>query len=130
MANKNAYKNGVAFKEGNCANPLGAKAHSPLVKAARKLSKEEVAEMIEIVATTPTEEIENIQLGHRSFLEDYLLKGLIKGYREGDLDLLMRVLERVIGKVKEDIHITTEVERLDDDQLKQRAIELAAKLNG
>lgn len=94
---------GKRFQKGQVANPLGAAAHNPVVKAAKKLTAETVARMIEVIANQPSDEMEALKGLKLSFLEEFLLHGLIQARKKGDLDTLLKVLERVVGKVKEQV---------------------------
>jgi flagellar biosynthesis component FlhA len=94
---------GRNIQKGQVLNPHGAGAHNPVVKAARKLTAETVARMIETIATHPSDELDTLKNMKLSFLEDFLLQGLIQAKRKGDLETLLKVLERVIGKVKDQV---------------------------
>jgi flagellar biosynthesis component FlhA len=96
-------KPGRKFQKGQVANPLGAGAHNPVVKAAKKLTAETVARMIEVIANHPSDEMDSLKSMKLSFLEEFLLTGLIQARKKGDLDTLLKVLERVVGKVKEQV---------------------------
>jgi hypothetical protein len=94
---------GRDIAKGQVLNPHGAGAHNPIVKAARSLTAEQVAQMIIMIATHPDDEMDTLKAMKLTFMERFLLDGLIQAKRKGDLETLLKVLERVIGKVKDHV---------------------------
>ena len=98
---------GRDVQKGQVLNPLGARSHNPLVKEIRKLTKESVAHMLEIILHSSPDEINEYKA--KTLLEDWILKGIIVAKRKGDLAPLNALLDRVIGKVKDNVAVEGDV---------------------
>jgi hypothetical protein len=96
-------KPGKKFQKGQVANPLGAAAHNPMVKAVRNLTKERVAEIIEEILTTDPADAHEMKGKAKTVMEAWLMAGIQKAVRNGDLTPLNALLDRLIGKVKDQV---------------------------
>jgi hypothetical protein len=94
---------GKRFQKGQVANPLGAAAHNPMVKAVRNLTKERVAEIIEEILTTDPADAHEMRGKAKTVMEAWLMAGIQKAVRNGDLVPLNALLDRLIGKVKDQV---------------------------
>lgn len=94
---------GKRFQKGQVANPLGAAAHNPVVKAVRNLTKERVAEIIEEILTTDPADAHEMKGKAKTVMEAWLMAGIQKAVRNGDLAPLNALLDRLIGKVKDQV---------------------------
>lgn len=94
---------GKRFQKGQVANPLGAAAHNPMVKAVRNLTKERVAEIIEEILTTDPADAHEMRGKTKTVMEAWLMAGIQKAVRNGDLVPLNALLDRLIGKVKDQV---------------------------
>lgn len=98
---------GKRIQKGQVLNPKGAGAHNPLVREIKKLTKETVAEMLQAILHSNPDEINNYKA--KTLLEDWVLKGIIVAKRKGDLAPLNALLDRVIGKVKDNVAVEGDV---------------------
>lgn len=98
---------GRDVQKGQVLNPKGAGAHNPLVKEIRKMTKETVAEMLQLILHSDPEAITEYK--PKTLLEDWVLKGIIVAKRKGDLTPLNALLDRVIGKVKDNVAVEGDV---------------------
>jgi hypothetical protein len=94
---------GKRFQKGQVANPLGAAAHNPMVKAVRNLTKERVAEIIEDILKTDPANAADMKGKAKTLMELWLMAGIQKAIRNGDLVPLNALLDRLIGKVKDQV---------------------------
>ena len=98
---------GRDIKKGQVLNPNGARSHDPLVKEIRKMTKETVAEMLQVILHSSPDEIDGYK--PKTLLEDWVLKGIIVAKRKGDLTPLNALLDRIIGKVKDNVSLEGDV---------------------
>lgn len=102
------------IKKGQVLNPLGGAAHSPAVKLIRRLTAAEVAELGTLLLTRNIEKLRDIDFdadnnpdSKHSALKAMIAKSCIVAYRKGDFGTVDAILNRLIGKVKEKVELTT-----------------------
>jgi hypothetical protein len=118
---------GKRFQKGQVANPLGAAAHNPMVKAVRNLTKERVAEIIEEILTTDPADAHEMRGKAKTVMEAWLMAGIQKAVRNGDLVPLNALLDRLIGKVKDQVENSGETTArviIENYVAKARALEV------
>lgn len=98
---------GRDIQKGQVLNPRGAAAHDPLVREIKKMTKESVAEMLQAILHATPDEVIDYQ--PKTLLEDWVLKGIIVAKRKGDLAPLNALLDRIIGKVKDNVAVEGDV---------------------
>lgn len=94
---------GKNWVKGQSGNPNGAAVHNPVVKAVRALTKERVAEIIEEILTTDPADAAEMRGKAKTVMEAWLMAGIQKAVRNGDLVPLNALLDRLIGKVKDQV---------------------------
>ena len=94
---------GRDIQKGQVLNPHGAKTHNPMVKAVRNLTKERVAEIIEEILTTDPADAHEMRGKAKTVMEAWLMAGIQKAVKNGDLVPLNALLDRLIGKVKDQV---------------------------
>ena len=94
---------GKNWVKGQSGNPTGGAAHNPVVKAVRALTKERVAEIIEEILTTDPADAHEMKGKAKTVMEAWLMAGIQKAVRNGDLVPLNALLDRLIGKVKDQV---------------------------
>jgi hypothetical protein len=100
---KGSKTGGKNWVKGQSGNPIGAAAHNPMVKAVRNLTKERVAEIIEEILTTDPADAHEMKGKAKTVMEAWLMAGIQKAVRNGDLVPLNALLDRLIGKVKDQV---------------------------
>lgn len=98
------------FKKGVSPNPKGRPPMNELDRQVRKLTKERLNEIISKILTSTPEEIQRIKEDKATdALTAWILSGAAKGIKTGDMDQLEKVLlNRVLGKVKEQVEVSGE----------------------
>lgn len=118
-----AKHGGKNFLPGNCANPLGGRAHSPELRAARKLTNAQLYDVAEMVVSGNLKALETIVRDpESSVLKVWIAKAAAKGIKDGNLGPLEIILNRVLGKPKEtvDIGVTNSREELSTGMTKEQ----------
>lgn len=97
------------IKKGEVRNPLGAGAHDPMLKAVRRLSAAQVAEIGALVITSNLEGLKKIaENPNSSALQVWMATIAIRGVKTGDAHRLDILLNRLVGRVKETIELSGE----------------------
>lgn len=105
---------GKRFQKGNCANPLGAAAHNPVLKSVRRLTKDDLAEVGSFILEGNKKALEEIKENQdSSFLKYVIASALLKSADRGELATLNLLLDRVIGKPKDQIELDATVTARD-----------------
>ena len=117
---------GRPFKKGNNANPRGAAAHNPVVKMIRRMTQEGLGELGSMILNGDIDglrEIKTNPTGHTAF-KALLASAAVTAFDKGDMTAVNALLDRVVGKVKDSVHVTTETQKLTDDELRARIANL------
>lgn len=94
------------FAKGVSGNPLGGKLHDPEIKAIKKLTKEELKEMGSLVLKNNLDALREIKDDPKASVLKVLVASVcIKAIAKGDMHSLDVLLNRLIGKVKEEIAV-------------------------
>ena len=120
MANPNP-KPGKVFVKGQVANPLGAGAHNKDVKAIKSLTREQLAEIGSHIVMGNVEKLrEIIRDQESSALKVLICSAIIKGIQSGNFMVMDAILNRVVGKVKDELEVKlprpTIIEHLNGDK--------------
>lgn len=95
------------FKKGQSGNPLGAAMHDPQVRALKALTKEEMIEVGSLVVKGSVEQLKEIAKDpNASALKCMIAAVAVRTISKGDPQALEVLLNRLIGKVKEEIKHT------------------------
>lgn len=101
MGNKNPSPS-TRIKKGQVLNPLGGKAHNPTVRALKRLTNAQIAEIGAELITGTGEEFKAIaEDPNATMLQRWFAKVMINGVTRGDHKALDVVLNRIAGKVQE-----------------------------
>ena len=95
------------FKKGQSGNPRGAQLHDQTAKQIRKLTSEEVREVATLILDNNLPGLQAIARDKTaSVLKVWIASIAAKGIQKGDPSALDKILERLIGKVKQDVSLS------------------------
>lgn len=98
------------FEKGNNANPRGAGAHNKDVKAIRRLTHEDVAQVGSLILDGNVEKLKEVQMDPTTtVLKVWMCSVAIKAINKGDAQALNALLDRIVGKSKEHINVVSTV---------------------
>lgn len=97
MANPNPKHK---FQKGEVTNPKGRAPNPPELKALQRMTKMELEVLMHKILNTKPEDLNNF---NGTVLEKFLASILFHGIKNGDYGRLNPFLERLFGKVKEEI---------------------------
>lgn len=112
------------FKKGApSANPRGAQLHNPAIKALKKLTIESFREIIELVVKSDLAAIKAIaEDPTTSGLQVGIAVAFLKAIKNGDYGVIERIAERIVGKIPDELKVTSNNTNLhgaiDKDKLK------------
>jgi hypothetical protein len=131
MSNPNAKPpaNGVKFKKGQSGNPLGGKLHNKDLKAIRHMTQDDVAKVGQLIVEGDVETLKIISEDPTStVLQVWMAKVALRAILEGNAAPLDTLLNRIVGKPKDQLHLTGELSSVSDEELIKRAKQLAIML--
>lgn len=116
MANpKGTPQNLKKFQPGQSGNPLGGRLHNPELRAIKRLTAHEVAEIGSLIVSKNLSKLRAIVKDARdnpdskhSGLKSWIAMVAIKGISKGDAHALDVLLNRLIGKVSDKVQVTGE----------------------
>lgn len=91
---------GKNFKPGVITNPNGRPPEGPELKAIKNMSKNELAELFHRVLSAKPEDLNNFK---GTVLEQWLASIIYQGIKQGDWGRLNPFIERLFGKVKDEV---------------------------
>ena len=95
------HDNNGKFRKGNNANPLGGAAHNPEKKKIKKLTEDQLVEVMNLILTSDHKSLNDIIAENPTVLKTWIASAVHKGIKRGELGPLLAILERVVGKVKD-----------------------------
>lgn len=105
----NSLKNleSCKFKKGQSGNPLGGQKHNPELRAIRRMTKTEVAEVGAMVLDKNIVGLQEIAKNPTSSaLKVWMASVAVKGIQRGDMTALNGLLDRLVGKADQAIQLT------------------------
>lgn len=95
------------FKKGNCANPLGARAHNPMLRALRSISAKMLVEIVDDIITSPRYELERIFNDPETpAAKALIIRSVLDGIEAGSFEKLEQLLNRTIGPVSKKVDLS------------------------
>lgn len=95
------------FKKGNNANPLGGKLHDPEIRAIKRLTQDELKEVGTLVVKGDIEALKKLKEDSKcSVLQAMVASVAIRIISKGDMQALDVLLNRLIGKVKDELDMS------------------------
>lgn len=99
---------GRDFKPGQVANPLGAGAGDPVMKAIRRLTHAQLAEVGCLIIEQNPEKLKDIMKDPASTsIKVWFAAICLKGIQKGDAHAMDVLMNRIVGKVKEKVDLTS-----------------------
>jgi hypothetical protein len=97
------------FKKGAPSpNPLGAKLQDPAKRALRKLTIETYREVIELVLTGNLTELKALAEDPKTpAIQVGVATAFMKAIKNGDYDIIERIAERIVGKIPDELKVTS-----------------------
>lgn len=93
------------FKKGQSGNPLGGKIHDQDLKRIKHLTKQELSEVANLIIKNNVEELKSLAKAPNSSVIQVMLASVaIKIISKGDMHALDVLLNRLVGKVKDEVH--------------------------
>lgn len=93
------------FRPGNRANPRGASAHNPILKAIRSLTNEELLENLNLIVKGNAAQLKAIANDpHAPVVKAMIAAVADRIITKGDMHALDMLLNRLVGKVKDEVH--------------------------
>lgn len=119
---------GRRFKPGQSGNPRGAGAHNHELKAIRRLTKEDVATVGALILEGNLDRLKEVSKDpNASVIKVWFASVAIKAISRGDPSALNIILNRIIGRVPEEIRHTgadggpMQIANMTPDQAKAEA---------
>lgn len=107
MANPHPTKKGRLFKKGEVHNPLGAGAHNKELKAVKRLTQKEIADVGGFILNNNLEALKTIRMDpESSVFKVWICSVAIVAITKGDAQALNVLLDRIVGKVKDESNMT------------------------
>lgn len=99
------------IKKGEVRNPKGAGAHNPELREIRNLTKKELVDLGNLVIKGDLPALKKIADAKKGVpvLTIWLAKICVKGIERGDVAALDILLNRLVGKVKDETLMTAEI---------------------
>lgn len=103
----NSLANLVKVKKGQVLNPEGGRSHDPQIRAIKRLTQQELAEVGALVVKGSIAELQKISKDpNASALKCMIAAVAHRTITRGDPTALDKLLDRLVGKVKEQIEVT------------------------
>lgn len=109
---KKRYAHLRKWKPGESGNPAGGRKHDKHFKEMKRLTKQKLAELIEVVLMNGKPALQRIlkeDQDKECVLKIWLASAAVTGIRKGDLYPLEWIVSRVVGKVKDEVHHSGEI---------------------
>jgi hypothetical protein len=113
---------GKRFKPGQSGNPLGAALHDPIKKRIKKLTTRELDKVLNLLFLGNLQGLKRIAKNPESqVIEVWLCYVAMHAIKKGDIGPLCALLDRLLGRPKERIEVTSKRSTADlsDEELKK-----------
>lgn len=117
------------FKPGQSGNPKG-RVKNPVPDALKKMTKQQLRRVIRAIVKGNTDYLEQLANSKTaSTLEVSVAVCYIKAMEKGDYGTIEHIIQRVVGKIPDELKITSnnknlnvteEISKIDDEKLKAR----------
>lgn len=113
MANPNPKHK---FQKGVVTNPNGRPPDSPAYKAIKQMSKNELSDLFHKVLSSKPEDLNNF---NGTVLEKWVSSIIYHGIKTGDFGRLTPFLDRLYGKIKEEVQTDSNIKIVIEDYTKK-----------
>lgn len=97
---------GRDFKLGQVGNPLGAGAHNKDVKRIRRLAKDDIAAIGQIILDGNLTELQKIKDDpDASVLKVWMAALIVRSMTKGDAGVFNVIMDRIVGRVKNSLEV-------------------------
>lgn len=98
---------GRPFQKGQSGNPLGGKLHNPEIKKIKQLTEKELIDVASFVLASTVGQIkERMKDPKTSVLQGMVLGLALKSMTKGDSSAFNALMDRLLGKVKENFNFS------------------------
>jgi hypothetical protein len=95
------------FKKGETGNKIGANAHSPEIKAIKKMTMKEIEEIGTMLLNENVEQLKIIMMDKDSpAIRTMIAAVVLKAISRGDAKAMNTILDRIVGKIKQHVEIS------------------------
>ncbi len=96
------------IQKGQVLNPEGSRAHNPILKALKKLTREEFCKVIEVACLSDIAALQAITKNtEASALQVGVARAMMKSVNKGDWGVLESIVSRVVGKIPDQLEVKT-----------------------
>lgn len=122
---------GKPFVKGQVANPIGANAHNPVKREFKRLTRQQLREVMTLILRSHPDQLEEARTSpNTTVLKAWIAEAAIRGIENGDLGPLMSIIDRVQGTVEQRWKVKVDpISKLSDEEI-QKEIERLRKING
>ncbi len=95
------------FKPGQSGNPLGGRAHDPELRAVKNLTKRELADIGNLIIKNDYDALKKLSKENSATVLQRMLASIaVRIIDKGDMGALDILMNRLVGKVKDEIALT------------------------
>ncbi len=96
------------FKKGVSGNPDGARKHNPAIRALKQLTLDTYREVIELVLTGNLTDLKAMAENPKTpAIQVGIASALMKAIKDGDHGVIERLAERIVGKIPDEVNVTS-----------------------
>lgn len=108
--NPKSFKNLKPYKKGQSGNPQGARLHNPEIRRLKNLTEEELLEVGTFIVKSEIGKLKELIKDPSTSALKAMVAGLaIKTITRGDSSAFDALMNRLLGKVKENLNLMAEV---------------------
>lgn len=94
------------FKKGQVANPIGGQAHDPFKRELKRLTMDELSEIVQLIMRSSLKELAiKVKEDDLPALHAVYVRAVLDAAEDGNVEKVNLILERVFGKTAQVIHI-------------------------
>lgn len=94
------------FKKGQSGNPLGGRAHDPVMRALKRLTKDELKEVGSLLLRGNLDALKEVSQDKKANVLKVMLASVcVRVMKQGDMHALDILLNRLVGKVKDEVDV-------------------------
>lgn len=98
------------WKPGQSGNPEGARRHDPIKRRIKKLTTEELENILNSILLAHPNEINAVSQENPTILKTWVASIVTKAVKNGDSGFLLLLLDRLVGKVTDKLKVTSDIQ--------------------